>query len=454
MARQASSSRLSKAAIAGVTLNGDSSNNKLTGTVNDDTLYGKGSNDTLLGGSGADKLFGGDGNDTLKGEAGDDRAEGGNGDDQLLGAGGKDTLLGGNGSDTLTGGDGNDTLKGNAGKDTLKAGNGNDSLTGGNGKDTLTSGAGNDTFVFSTTVASSSLTSADVITDFADGQDVIKLSGLTFADLKITQGTGDQAGNTIIQIADTGDYLSIVQGISSNTLTAADFQSSSTVSSPAAVSISSSTIKFGSGDSQSAIASSGAAKITIGTQTIYIGTQQVTSTNQNPIIASFDSSNSSNNWVKTNYEMTGADGRGYGLFWSGTNLYAVFSVDGTQGSSSEDFRRVSGDATQSWLRSYGQGGGAKVSVLAKLNPATGEMTDAVYLSAILSSGDSNSLSITDLSVNSSGNVVVSAQSYFSPRNPDGSAMTQVTTASSPFDYTVVITPDLTTVVDTSAVGWT
>jgi hypothetical protein len=82
------------------------------------------------------------------------------------------------------------------------------------------------------------------------------------------------------------------------------------------------------------------------------------------------------------------------------------------------------------------------------------MTDAVYLSAILSSGNSNSLSITNLSVNSAGNVVVKAQSYFAPRNPDGSAMTQVSTTGSPFDYTLVITPDLKTVVSTSAVGWT
>jgi hypothetical protein len=218
-------------------------------------------------------------------------------------------------------------------------------------------------------------------------------------------------------------------------------------------SVTSKTVKFSGSDSQEAIASRGAAKVTIGSQTIYIGSQQVSSINQNPIIASFDSKNPSNNWVKTNYETTGADGRGYGLFWDGNSLYGVFSVDGTQGSSSQDFRRASSGATQQWLKSYGQGGGSKVAVLARIDPKTGNMTDAAYLSAVLSSGKSNSLAVTDISTNSKGNLVVKAQSYFAPRRPDGKAMTQTGSGGSPFDYTIEITRDLKTVVSTSATGW-
>lgn len=212
-------------------------------------------------------------------------------------------------------------------------------------------------------------------------------------------------------------------------------------------------VGFSPGNSEAAIAATSAQRLTIGTQNIYIGTHQISSNNQNPIIASFDSANPANNWVRTDYETTGADGRGFGLFWDGTNLYGVFSIDGTQGSSSEDFRRATIGATQNWLKSYGSGGGAKVSVLARINPATGEMTEAAYLSALLSSGNSNTLTVTDISTNASGNLVVQARSFFSPRNPDGSRMTQVGSGSSPFDYTVEITPDLKTVVSTSAVGW-
>jgi hypothetical protein len=218
-------------------------------------------------------------------------------------------------------------------------------------------------------------------------------------------------------------------------------------------SIVSNTITFSRGQSEAAIAATGAARIKIGTQTIYIGTQQVSSINQNPIIASFDRANPANNWVRTDYETTGADGRGNGLFWDGSNLYGVFCVDGTQGTPNQDFRRASAGATQSWLRSYGAGGGPKVAVLAKLDPRTGALTNAAYLSARLSSGKSNSLAIADLSVNSAGNLVVKAKSFFAPRRPDGSAMTQTTPGKSPFDYTVVITKDLKTVISTAAVGW-
>lgn len=219
--------------------------------------------------------------------------------------------------------------------------------------------------------------------------------------------------------------------------------------------INSSTIKFSPGNDEQAIAATGAASLTIGTQTIYVGTWQASSNNQNPIIASFDSSNPSNNWVKTDYEATGTDGRGLGLFWDGSNLFAAFTTDGTQGSVSEDWRRATGATGQfSWLNSYGSGGGAKVSVVGKLDQTTGDLTDAAYLSALLTNGNSNTLTVTDFSVNNSGNLVVNAESFFNPRNPNGSRMTRVDDSiTSPFDYTIELTPDLDTVVSTAAVGW-
>ena len=219
------------------------------------------------------------------------------------------------------------------------------------------------------------------------------------------------------------------------------------------VSIPDGVAKFDANDTEAEIAASGAARITIGTQTIYIGTNQVSSVNQNPIVVSFDSVNPTNNWIRTDYEVTGADGRGVGIAWDGNSLYAVFTVDGTQGNQSQDFRRVAQDAEQAWLRSYGAGGGAKVSVLGRVDPSDGELLDAAYLSAILSNGRSNTLSIENIATNSSGNLVISAQSFFAPRRPDGSALTQVTPGSSPFAYTVEMTPDLKRVVNTSAVGW-
>ena len=215
-------------------------------------------------------------------------------------------------------------------------------------------------------------------------------------------------------------------------------------------------IKFTPSSTEAEIIAKDGPSIQIGSQTIYIGTWQRTGNNQDPIIASFDSINHTNNWVRTDYETTGADARGRGLFWDGEDdLYAVFSVDGTQGTSAQDFRRATTDAKQYWLRSYGQGGGAKVSVLARIdiddltNP--GEMTDAAYLTALLSNGKSNTLKVTDISLKPDDNLIVKADSYFSPRNPDGSRIQIPAGFSSPFDYTLVITPHLNEVLETEVI---
>ncbi len=218
-------------------------------------------------------------------------------------------------------------------------------------------------------------------------------------------------------------------------------------------SVSNKVAKFMPSSSKSEIEAAGALKVTLGTQTIYIGTQQVSSINQNPIMRSFDSANPANNWTRTDFEKTGADGRGLGLVWSGKALYGVFSVDGTQGKPQDDFRRATGGVTQSWLRSYGPGGGGKVAVLGQIDPATGKLLKAAYLSAVLKSGKTNSLSVSGVTVNGAGNLVVSAKSYSSPRRPDGSAMTKVGSGGSPFNYTAEITPDLTKVIRTAAEGW-
>lgn len=217
-------------------------------------------------------------------------------------------------------------------------------------------------------------------------------------------------------------------------------------------------VKFSSSVTEAQLIASGAARISLGSQTLYIGTDQVSAINQNPILASFDAVNPANNWIRADYEATGADGRGNGLAVTPTGeVYAFFSVDGTQGSPDQDFRRASTAAEQAWLRSYGQGGGPQVSVIGKIDPATGNLIAAAYLSAILGNGNSNTLTITGLTVQPNGNLRISAQSFFAPRRPNGQAMTldsdPTTPDTSPFPYFIEITPDLKQVVSTAAVGW-
>lgn len=193
--------------------------------------------------------------------------------------------------------------------------------------------------------------------------------------------------------------------------------------------------------------------ITVGDSIFFAGYEQATAINQNPVLRAFDSVTGIELWARDDYETGGPDGRAIGLASTGGNLYAIFTVDGADGDISQDLRRAATDAETAWLRSYGSGGGAKVSVLGLIDPANGDLLQTAYLTAILSNGNTNSLLVTDVATNDDGNLVVSAESFFSPRGTDGAALTQVTTSSSPFAYTVELTPDLKRVVSTSAVGW-
>ena len=137
---------------------------------------------------------------------------------ELKGGKGKDTLTGGSGNDRLSGGNGKDTLFGLAGDDTLVGGNGKDRLNGGLGNDTLQGGKGKDTFVLAANEGT------DTILDFNDGPDLIGLSGeLTFADLLITQGTGDRTSDTLISDANSGEQLAILSNTNASTVTSGDF---------------------------------------------------------------------------------------------------------------------------------------------------------------------------------------------------------------------------------------
>ena len=207
--------------------------------------------------------------------------------------------------------------------------------------------------------------------------------------------------------------------------------------------------KFGPETSEAELKAKNVPSITIGTQTIYFGAQQVTSINQNPIMISFDSSNPKNNWVRTDYERTGADSKATGLYWDGDDLYAAFTIDGAQGSSQDDFRRVSSDAETKWLTSPGPAKGAKsFAVVGKIDPKTGALQEAAYLTTELTNGNSNSIKIKDLSTNrqreSSGHGGCEFSSSRSQWDPVFDLPEEVRE-----NYKVELTPDLNKVVSTS-----
>ncbi|NEQ35156.1 MAG: calcium-binding protein [Okeania sp. SIO3I5] len=414
-------------------------------------IIGTAESERLIGTRDSEKIFGSDGDDTLEGRRGFDH---------LFGGDGNDVLIGGQGRDRFNGGRGNDTLTGNASQDFFIFDAGEEIDFNNLGVDTITDFVpAQDTIILAKRIFTEISSDAEdgfsidnefaTVTDNAATSDAIIVYDSTTGQL-FYNANGSQEG-----FGDGGQFA-VLENLPD--LEAEDFRlranpTPETTSVPAE--IADNLISFTPSSTEEEIAAQNGPSIEIGSQTIYIGTWQRSSNNQDPIIASFDPVNPNNNWVRTDYETTGADGRGRGLFWDGDDLYAVFSVDGTQGTSEQDFRRAATDAVQSWLRSYGQGGGASVSVVARIdiddltNP--GEMTDAAYLTALLSNGNSNTLTVTDLSLNADNNLIVEADSFFSPRNPDGSAIEIPSGVSSPFDYQLVITPDLNEVLESEVI---
>ncbi|NEP13110.1 MAG: hypothetical protein F6K14_23475, partial [Symploca sp. SIO2C1] len=183
--------------VNGVVLNGDAGNNRLFGTNFNDEIFGLGGNDRLFGRSGMDLLDGGIGNDRLFGGNGEDKLDGGIGNDRLFGGNHSDWLFGGIGHDFLWGDRGDDDLSGGEGNDYLNGGRGDDLLDGGLGNDLIRLGSGSDTVVLAPG------NGTDIVLDYRDGTDKIKIEGgLTFDDLEfIPQGRK----NTIIRIDKPGD---------------------------------------------------------------------------------------------------------------------------------------------------------------------------------------------------------------------------------------------------------
>ena len=154
----------------------------------------------------------------------DHQINGTSGDDVLTGVQGNGDLKGGKGNDHLVGNIGHDKLEGGKGYDTLEGGNGNDYLDGGQGKDVLIGDAGNDQFVLKSKYSSPKVDSADTILDFQKGFDRIVLKdGLGVSNLNITQGTGLNANDTILNMAGTGQVLAVVKNVNSTTINGSDF---------------------------------------------------------------------------------------------------------------------------------------------------------------------------------------------------------------------------------------
>ncbi|MCT7951973.1 M10 family metallopeptidase C-terminal domain-containing protein [Ancylothrix sp. C2] len=114
----------------------------------------------------------------------------------------------------------NDIVLGNNQSNIILGLGGADRLTGARRADLLTGGPGVDTFIYSPGDGGLNVWDADVITDFTLGEDTIGLSsGLTIQRIRFLADGAD----TLIQIIDSGEFLTRLQGIQPATLTANDF---------------------------------------------------------------------------------------------------------------------------------------------------------------------------------------------------------------------------------------
>ena len=186
---------------------------------------------------------------------------------------GADTITGGSGADTADGGSGSDSISGGAGNDSLVGNAGDDTLVGGTGADTLSGGSGSDLFRI-TTVASSSGSTIDTITDFvsADDQIEVNLDYNTIASsivVNATRATTGQASLTEAQnslsgergqyIYDTAASRLYVNVNNDNLITSLDYSVGVNAASTAANTIAAGDVNF------SITGGSGADSITAGT---------------------------------------------------------------------------------------------------------------------------------------------------------------------------------------------
>ncbi|SFE33895.1 calcium-binding protein [Roseivivax sediminis] len=216
-------------------LGGGDGNDTLGGGFGDDTIAGDAGDDVAAGGAGNDDLSGGSGSDTMGASFGDDVVFGQDGDDSLGGGTGRDLIVGGDDSDSIGGGEGNDTVEGGAGDDFLAGGGRDDVVTGGSGDDAINGGAGNDVLsgdagadVFIWTEGEAG--AVDLVLDFEDGVDLLRLAGVENAPGSGLVGRVDALqivdaevnGTTVAELSYQGQTI-LLSGVDAANLGVEDF---------------------------------------------------------------------------------------------------------------------------------------------------------------------------------------------------------------------------------------
>ena len=197
-------------------------NDVINGGAGNDGLFGGAGVDVINGGIGNDNIGAGFANDTLNGGDGNDNMGGGTGRDVITGGAGNDTIGGGEGDDNIEGGSGNDFLAGGGRNDVINGGSGGDRINGGLGNDTMTGGTGADTFIF----AEYGEGETDIITDFENGTDMLRFTGVDKVPGSGLQGFVDALNVTAVsggvELSYDGNTV-VLQGVSVSQIGTEDF---------------------------------------------------------------------------------------------------------------------------------------------------------------------------------------------------------------------------------------
>jgi Ca2+-binding RTX toxin-like protein len=127
-------------------------------------------------------------------------------------------IFGDEGNNAFDGTNFGDMIYGFGGVDTISAGPGEDFILGGRNNDVLTGGDGSDFFIIEPGDGT------DTITDFTVGEDKVVLPGVShFKELEITQGTGGNANDTLIQRIGQSEVLAILENINPASFSANSF---------------------------------------------------------------------------------------------------------------------------------------------------------------------------------------------------------------------------------------
>ena len=178
--------------------------------------------------------------------------------------------------------------------------------------------------------------------------------------------------------------------------------------------------------------------VTVDNVTIYVGYEQVSGENQDPLVARYDDGQLV--WCR-HHEQQGPDGRAVGITWDGSEMaYVVYTIVGG-GSGLE--------GQGGWLPSYApgaiSGGGPRVSYVGRVRATDGELLSGTFIIAVKSDHTVNTHSPAGaVTVLTDGSIEFLGESAHKPIDADGASAMDCTDY--PFDSRYRFTPDLSRLV--------